>query len=593
MITKFLSRIHAVVLGETALFRIGTLIVALSFLPGGQSFAADAVKPAPFAQPNILFILVDDMAYNDIGCYAYPGNLAPGKTAPTPFPEQSAFAAPNQAVATIAGQTVSLTPNLDRLATQGVKFTDYHSPASVCSPSRLGLMTGRTPGRFGLGGIISENRGEGLPTREITIAEGLKGCGYATAAFGKWHLGNGEQHDPTHHGFDHYWPATGERATELERLTTQAISFIAENRNGPFFAYFAPHQPHHPNVPHPDFVGSSTKLLGPRAYMKGDGTTHTQTAAGSDYHDVVHELDFRISQLLKKLDDLGLAENTIVIFTSDNGPWVGQKAAQNGKPGIIGTGYPYRGGKFEFWEGGTRVPALIRFPREIPAGVISAAPVSGLDWLPTLVLRGGGTAPPDRKLDGFDQWPFLTGQPGAKNPRSFIGHDRGKKNLAVSNGKFKQFDNRLVNLQTDFTEMADATSANPDVAAEMTRQLASANTSLAAELPGLEKGAKQEILLDVGRGRYVEVPRGGAATFKVSLRVAPAGDLVVKLRPRSGPANLGVTPAALTFTKADWKAPQTVTLKSPGAPETAGNYATLEAVGPDALPIREVYLHVQ
>jgi uncharacterized protein len=559
-------------------------------------FFTVSVLSATFAQqkPNILFILVDDLAYNDIGCYAYPGNLVPsGRKVPSPYPERSAYAAPNQAAAMVNGQIVSITPNLDRLASQGVKFTNYHSPSSVCSPSRLGLITGRMPARFGLGGIISEKRGDtfGLPSREVTMSEALKGAGYATAAFGKWHLGNGEQFNPTRHGFDRYWPATGERATELERLTNQVLNFIEENRSEPFFAYFAPHQPHHPNIPHPDFAGSSTKLLGPRSYMKGDGTTDLQSTSASDYHDVVHELDFRIGLLLKKLDELDLSKNTIVIFTSDNGPWTGQTGAKAGKPGIIGTGYPYRGGKFELWDGGTRVPALIRFPKEIPAGVVSDAPVSGLDWFKTLILRGGGEVPADRKLDGFDLWSFLTNLPEAQSPRPFVPHERGKTILALSNGQFKQFDNRLVDLQTDFTELVDVKSGQVDLSNEMLKELADANASLAEEILELEKGSSQDILLDTGGENYVRVHKGGIATFRISLQNAPEKDIVVEVRQRSGTPNLKISPASLTFTSTDWKTPKNVSIKSENIGDSSSEYATLEVEGLDTMPIKEVFLH--
>lgn len=568
-------------------------LALLRLLLLGFSLFGTALSAAAASPPNILFILVDDLAFNDLGCYAYPGNLAPaGTAAPLPFPEKSAFAAPNQATALVHGKQVSLTPTLDRLAAQGVKLTAYHSPSSVCSPSRLGLMTGRMPARFGLGGIISEKRRDvaGLPSREITLAEALKASGYATAAFGKWHLGNGERHDPTRHGFDHYWPATGERATELERLTKQAMTYIEENRAGPFFAYFAPHQPHHPNVPHPDFAGSSTKLLGPRTYLKGDNTTATQPAARSDYHDVVHELDFRLGQLFRKLDELKLTENTIVIFTSDNGPWTGQTAAGQGTPGIIGTGYPYRGGKFEFWEGGTRVPALIRYPREIPAGLVSAAPASGLDWLPTLVHRGGGTVPTDRPLDGFDLWPYLTGLPTSSSPRPYVAHERGKNVLAVSDGRFKRFENRLVDLRADQTEQQDVAATHPEVADALARQLADANTSLAADTTSLEKTAVQEIVLKTGPGRYVEVPAAAATTVQIGLLVAPTADLVLRLRVRAGSVPLVLTPAELTFTPAGGTAPQTITVQAAG---TARGYATVEVVGPDSLPLREMYFHLR
>ncbi len=558
------------------------LVTACGLIIAGVSSAAP--------QPNILLILVDDLGYNDLGCYAYPGDLASaGQSAPSPYPEKAAFAAPNQAIAMVDGKRVSLTPHLDRLAAQGVKFTDYHAPATVCSPSRLGLMTGRMPARFGLGGIISEKKKDpaGLPSREITLAEALKGSGYATAAFGKWHLGNDKIHEPTNHGFDHYWPATGERATELERLTQQVIAFIQENRNGPFFAYFAPHQPHHPNVPHPDFAGSSTKLLGPRSYMKGNESDKTQTSSKSDFHDVVHELDFRIGQLLKRIDELGLTENTIVIFTSDNGPWTGQTQAKEGKPGIIGTGYPYRGGKFEYWEGSSRVPAIIRYPKEIPAGVVTDAPASGLDWFVTLTKRGGGTIPADRKLDGFDLWPFLTKLPGTASPRPYIAHERGKNVLAVSNGRFKQFENRLVNLRTDFTEVVDVQSDNANVSTEMSRQLAEANASLAAEKLKLEPAAPQEILLAIGSGRYLDVANGSPSAFTISLSSAPSANLIVQLRQRSGTSAISVSPASLTFTKTNWKTPQTVTVTTTG---TSESFSVFEVKTLDSMPIKELFI---
>ena len=566
------------------------IIPSLLLTPLAAIHAAEPAKPT---KPNILFILVDDLAYNDIGCFSYPGDIAPDrKVAPPAYPEKAAYAAPNQAIAMINGKRVSLTPNLDSLATQGVKLTGYHSPASVCSPSRLGLMTGATPGRFNLGGIISEKRGDtcGLPSREVTIAEALKGVGYATAAFGKWHLGTEPQFDPTRNGFDHYWPATGERSGELIRLTEQALAFLDENKAGPFFAYFAPHQPHHPNVPHPDFAGSSEKLLGKRSYMKGDGTTATQEGA-SAYHDVVHEVDSRIGQLLKKLDDLGIAKNTIVVFTSDNGPWHGQTAAGKGVAGIIGTGYPYRGGKFDEWEGGTIVPAIIRYPGQVPAGVISSEMVSGLDWFSTFVHLAGGTIPTNHLIDSIDVWPFLTGLPKAKSPRPYLMHDRGSAVKAVSDNRFKKFDDgKFVELASDFTERTDANSTNPEENALLTKELAAAKANVAKDIRGLEKSSEQQIVLDSGTGRYVEVNKSSPGSFKVSFSKALSAPLTVNLHQRSGSKELTLSPMALTFTPANWDKPQSVTAKAAASTGT-DQYAVFEVEASATIPIREVYLH--
>ena len=180
-----------------------------------------------------------------------------------------------------------------------------------------------------------------------------------------------------------------------------------------------------------DFAGAAQKLLGKRSYLKGDGTTGVQETASSDFHDVVHELDYRIGQLLRTLDELGISQNTIVVFTSDNGPWTNQPKAEAGTPGIIGTGYPYRGGKFQSWEGSTRVPALICYPQQIPAGQTSSALMSGLDWFQTLGNQAGDAASSKKRLlDGYDLWPVLTGKAGVvENPRSYLHDDRGKSIL--------------------------------------------------------------------------------------------------------------------------------------------------------------------
>ncbi len=566
--------------------------------------------------PNILMIYVDDMGFNDISCYTYPGNLAAGSQ-PPPYPAAKAYAAPNQAVATVGGNPVSLTPNIDRLASQGVKLTNYHAPASVCTPSRGGFLTGTTPARLGLSGAIGPANTYGLGTREVTLAEALKGNGYTTANIGKWHLGNLVQHLPTRHGFDRFWGITrsnnqspelydqeiqmdtignNNQADLLERFTHKLINFVEEEQTRPFFAYFTPHAPHTPMIPHPDFVGSSTALLGNRTYLNGDGTTNTTSIAASPFHDVVHELDHRVGQILTKLDELGLSENTIVVFTSDNGPWHGWPAATNGIGGEIGTGFPYRGGKFDYWEGGTRVPAIIRFPNVIPAGAVSHGLVSGTDWFKTFVKLGGGTIPTDRTLDGEDLWPFLTGAPGTPSPRSLYYHVVNSPGTVQSatNGVFKKFASnvnnaRLADLRTDFSELIDTQGANPAINTLYSQQITQHAASLAAETRGNEPLATREIVVDIGTGRFVEVDEGGSAAFTVRLLSAPTSNLTLSLRRRSGSTNLSVTPATLTFTPSNWATPQTATISAAPDNDALNDYASFEIEGLSSMPMREVF----
>lgn len=550
----------------------------------------EAVSAADSQRPNILLIYVDDLAYNDIGCYRYPGDLVQGDIAdqdvPAPYPEKSAYAAANQASEMIDGKLISITPNLDSLAQQGVKLTCYHSPSSVCSPSRLGLLTGRTPSRFGLGGIISKHMDTGIPSREITIPEMLKGVGYRTAAFGKWHLGKAEQHQPTRHGFDLYEPSSGQRETELLRLTQQTMEFMEQPDDDPFFVYFACHQPHYRNVAHPDFVGSVDKLLGKRRYLKGDRTTDT-VEISSDYHDVVHELDHRIGQMLKRLDELGIANQTLVVFTSDNGPWSNHPKALQGIPGISGTGYPYRGAKFEAYEGSTRVPAIVRFPGVVAQNVISGEPVTGLDWWKTFAHVAGAEIPSNRELDGFDIWPFLMELPKATSPRPFVPHDRGKGLVAISNRVLKRYSDRLIDISKDQSELIDLSELHPAQSSAMKKQIEVANAKISSDSPMLERASSQSIDTSID-GRYLGVYSGKSNAFVVSLKVAPSRPLTIQFRKRSGSDHYQLAPQTLTFTPQNWSSPQmvSVTLES-GEPSECAVYV---AEASRRIPVREIYL---
>lgn len=329
-------------------------------------------------QPNIVLIFADDMGYGDLGCYGHP---------------------------TIA------TPNLDRMAAEGMKFTQFHTASSVCTPSRAGLLTGRLPIRSGLTRVFIPQSEGGIPAEEITIAELLKGVGFTSACIGKWHLGRPDKYLPLNHGFDEYYgipysndmsPATQpnnplfaeQPPTPLIRnftvtnpdkepdqscltnlYTQEAIKFMRNNAGKrPFFLYLAHTMPHVPLYASEKFRGKSRRGL---------------------YGDVVAELDWSCGEVLKAVKELGIEENTLVIFTSDNGPWLG-KRFDGGSAGL------FYEGKVSTWEGGYLVPAIARWPGKIPAGVTNQSFATTLDLFVTFARLGGAKAPTDRPIDGTD-----------------------------------------------------------------------------------------------------------------------------------------------------------------------------------------------
>lgn len=321
-----------------------------------SSFALAQSRP-----PNIVLILADDLGYGDLGCY---------------------------------GSGIG-TPNLNRMAREGIRFTHYCSASSVCSPARAGLLTGRYPGRVGVPRVLDPNNTEGLPDSETTIARMLKSAGYTNMCIGKWHLGSTPDYLPTRRGFDEYygipyshdmWPRTLMRNTEVVertadlstltlRYTEAAVDFIGRSRNAPFFLYLPHNLPHIPLPATPGFFG-----------MSGHGR----------YGDAVREIDWSVGQVLQALKDHGLDDNTLVMFSSDNGPW------------FLGTPGKLRGRKGETYEGGFRVPMIARFPGRIPAGQVSDGLVTGLDILPTVARLAGATLP-SQPLDGIDVWPMMAG----------------------------------------------------------------------------------------------------------------------------------------------------------------------------------------
>ncbi len=314
--------------------------------------------------PNFILVLMDDMGYGDMGCYG-----------PTPI----------------------CTPHMDEIAARGMRFTQMYSLAPVCTPSRCGLLTGRYAQRVGLPRVLFPKDTSGLGASERTVADCLRPLGYATCAIGKWHLGCRPEHHPCRHGFDRFFglpysndmqplplyrdeevlETAVDQASLTRRYTDFAIDFVRDHRDGPFFLYLAHTMPHIPLHVEPGFRGRS--------------------AAGT-YGDTIECIDAHLGRLLGELRALGLEDNTLIMVTSDNGPWF------EGSTGGL------RGRKFEVYEGGVRSPFVAQWPAVIAPGAVCEEPSCFLDLLPTLVGLAGGTAPQDRVIDGRDIGPLMRGQ---------------------------------------------------------------------------------------------------------------------------------------------------------------------------------------
>jgi len=336
------------------------------------------------SRPNVVLIVADDLGYGDLACYGNPGIR---------------------------------TPNLDRMAREGMKFTQFATASPLCSPSRAALMTGRLPIRYGLDRVLSPVARRGIPKSELTLGELFRSAGYATACIGKWHLGRLPKFLPTRNGFDYYfgipysndmsrksnphhplyrWKLVpplplmrDEKIIEREpdqdlltqRYTEEAIRFMrTSHAEGKRFFLYLPHTaPHPPLHASARFRGRSRRGL---------------------YGDVVEELDWSTGEILRTVRELGLDETTLVMFTSDNGPWLAKKQ-DGGSPGL------FHEGKGSTWEGGVRVPFIARWPGKIPAGVTSEAFATAMDLLPTFARLAGITLPAGRAYDGVDLSPVL------------------------------------------------------------------------------------------------------------------------------------------------------------------------------------------
>ena len=378
------------------------LVLRILLLMAATLFAAPA--HAAVSPPNIVLIFADDLGYGDLACY---GSKNP-------------------------------TPNLDRLAAQGARFTDFYAAQAVCSASRAALLTGCYPNRVGILGALGPGAKVGLSSNELTIAELLKGRGYATAIFGKWHLGRASQFLPTRHGFDEFfglpysndmWPRhplttnypplpliEGEKVIELMpdqtrltvRYTERAVQFIERNHARPFFLYVPHHLPHVPL-----FVSDR----------------HRGKSGRGPHGDAIMEVDWSVGQILDALKAHKLEENTLVVFTSDNGPWL----AYGDHAGSAG---PLREGKATSFDGGVRVPCLMRWPGKIAPGTVRRDLALTMDLLPTFAKLAGATLPAQRIIDGRDIWPLISGQPDARTPHEAFFIYWGAHLQAVRSGKW-------------------------------------------------------------------------------------------------------------------------------------------------------------
>ncbi len=421
---------------------------------------------AAAAQPNVVVILADDLGYGDLGCYGHP--------------------------------TIR-TPNLDRMAAEGARFTQFYVAAEVCTPSRASILTGRYPIRSGMAHnqfrVLRSISTGGLPASEITIAQALKTQGYTTGMIGKWHLGvwtNNPAHHPLKHGFDFHfglphsndmkpspgnpakagslvnqeaawWNAPLFRGYELidpqadqtqltRRYTEEAQNFIIANKAKPFFLYLAHTFPHTPLFASGRFKGKSSRGI---------------------YGDVVEELDWSVGEVFKTLKEQGLAENTLVVFTSDNGPWLLMGTETGGSAGLL------RDGKGSTWEGGMRVPGIFWMPGKIKPSVERYV-ASTLDLYPTLIRLAGGTMPSDRPMDGVDLSGLLF--KGEPIEREVFCYYRGEKLYAARLGAWKihlitqaPYGEKpvthekplLYNLEVDPSESHEISASHPEVVARI------------------------------------------------------------------------------------------------------------------------------
>ena len=367
------------------------------------------VHAAPIARPNVVIIFADDLGYGDLGCFGAKGYA---------------------------------TPHLDNMAAEGMRFTNFYVASAICSPSRAALLTGRYPVRTGVITVVSANKQLHLPLEEVTLAERFKARGYATAIFGKWHLGNTPEVWPLKQGFDEWWGTIGsndmgkgrpsldarragkagvelveqDKVIEInpdqrlltKRYTERAVDFIQRKKADPFFLYVPHNMPHTPLFASDRFAGRSKQGM---------------------YGDVVQEIDWSVGEILKAIKTAGIDDRTIVVFTSDNGPWL-----IFGNHG--GSAGPLSGGKKQTLEGGMRVPMIMRWPNRVPKGRVSDEMVTALDLTPTLLAMVGATEMIDG-IDGRDMSGLMLGRRDAALPVKPFYYFGGREVRAVRQGRWK------------------------------------------------------------------------------------------------------------------------------------------------------------
>lgn len=458
---------------------ISNTVIALTI---GAFFITGIARAAEKLHPNFIIILADDMGFGDI----------------EPF-----------------GSQRSHTPNLNRMAKEGMKLTSFYA-APVCTPSRAQIITGCYAKRVSLPNVLMPVSNIGINAREHTIAELLHNQGYATMIVGKWHLGDQRKFLPTHRGFDHYLglPYSNDmgpqeaaakrklnhasrpplplvrddqvietvtpRGQELitARYTDEALNFVKEHKDSPFFLYFAHTAVHFPIHPGDKFRGKSDSL----------------------YTDWVDEVDWSVGRVLDTVRELGLADNTLVFFTSDNGPWLA-------KGTNAGTAGPLRGGKMTTYEGGVREPTIAWWPGKIQPGSVCDAVAANFDFLPTFVKLAGGAVPSDNKIDGEDISPLLFRQ-SKESPHKAFFYFNGNRLQAVRSGPWKlaiqarpneigpkeKFTPKLYNLDEEIGEKTDVAAQHPDVVKRLQELVKQMDSDLGVEKkgPGVRQPGREQ-----------------------------------------------------------------------------------------------------
>lgn len=407
------------------------------------AFFCSCKQKTKIEKPNIIIFFTDDQGYADVGCFGAEGFK---------------------------------TPNLDNLANSGIRFTNFYVPATVCTPSRAGLLTGRYPKRAGLHeAVIFPFSEHGLSPEEYTMAEMFQSTGYKTACVGKWHLGHKPEFMPNNHGFDYYFgvpysndmdnhfykhnnfqapPLPVFRNSEqidsgpdqrylTKMFTEEALAFIQKQKDNPFFLYLPHCMPHLPLHASEDFNGKSELGI---------------------YGDVIMELDWSMGEIVNTLKESGIYENTIIVFTSDNGP-------------RVGSAKPLRGTKATTWEGGQRVPGIITWPNKIPANEVCSEMVNTMDLFPTFASLTGAETPDGLTFDGLNIEELLSDPQNVKlNERPFYYYSRDGKCEAVRLGKWKlhidksrgwnskdAFPVSLYNFDEDISEKNNLAMQNPEM----------------------------------------------------------------------------------------------------------------------------------